>query len=341
MIPRAGEVLSLPISARHHETADAVTLTFDDPEGTVGGEAGQYVIVRVTVDGEEHLRVFSLSSTPELGQPPSITVKRLPGGVVSTYLLERARVGDVIGVEPAAGTFGVGIDPANRRTYYALAAGSGIVPIMSILRGAVTLECRSTVHLAYGNRRPQDVIFHDALERLERRFPDRLGVSHVMSGMGQRIDYRYLDAFLISHPPRTADVWYLLCGPPGMNWDLSARLRTLGVPEDRLRVEHYLPPQQENAPVPYDPARILLEGHHRSAELRAGEVLLAAMDRIGAPVPYACRSGVCGTCRVELVEGQVDPGIPFALTAADRQAGAILTCVARPTSPEVILRYPS
>lgn len=331
-------VVPLRISAVRPVTADAVTITLDDPEGRVGGEAGQYVIARVAIGGEEHRRVFSLSSTPELGHPPSITVKRLPGGVVSTYLVERAEAGRMIGVEPAAGAFRVGIAPGNRRTYYAFAAGSGIVPVMSILRGALAVEPGSLIHLAYGNRRPQDVIFSDELEHLRIAHPDRLSVVHVMSGRGQRIDYRFVDAYLVANPPRTADVWYLLCGPPDMNRTIEARLRTLGVPDDRLLVEHYVPPRRENIPAPYDGARVRLVGHGASTVLEAGEVLLTAMDRLAAPVPYACRSGVCGTCRVRLVSGRVDPGVPFALTGAEQESGVILTCVARPVTPEVVLR---
>ena len=334
------EVLTLQISAVRPETADAVTITFDDRRGEIGGEAGQYVIVRVPIDGEEHRRVFSLSSTPELGHSPSITVKRLPGGVVSPYLVEQAQVGDVIGVEPAAGAFRVGIDPGNRRTYYAFAAGSGIVPVMSILRGALNIEPGAVVHVAYGNRHPQDVIFSDELEHLRIAHRDRFGVDHVMSGQGQRIDYRFVDAYLVGNPPRTADVWYLLCGPPEMNRAIEARLRTLGVPDDRLLVEHYVPPRRENTPTPYDGARVRLEGHDVAAVLSAGQVLLTAMDRLAAPVPYACRSGVCGTCRVQLVAGQVDPGVPFALTDEEQESGVVLTCVARPVTPEVVLRPP-
>ena len=334
-------VLSLEIAEIRPETADAVTVTLEDPGRLVGGEAGQYVIVRVVIDGEEHRRVFSLSTTPELGHAPSITVKRLPGGVVSTYFVERAAVGDVIGVEPAAGTFGVGIAPRNRRTYYAFAAGSGIVPVLSILRGALRVETRSVAHLAYGNRRPQDVIFAADLDQLVAAHPSRLTMTHVFSGRGGRIDYRFVDRFLVTNPPRTADVWYLLCGPPGMNRTVEARLRTLGVMDDRLRVEHYVPPSRDGAPVPYDGALVRVEGHERTGSVRAGEVLLTALDRMAAPVLYACRSGVCGTCKASLVAGSVDPGVPFALTEEEQDSGVILTCVARPLSPEVVLRPPA
>ena len=334
-------VLPLKISAIRPETADTVTIAFDDPGRLVGGEAGQYVIVRVVVEGEEHRRVFSLSSTPELGQAPSITVKQLPHGVVSAYFRERAAVGDVIGMEPAAGGFGVGLARGNRRTYYAFAAGSGIVPVMSILRGALGVEPRSVVHLAYGNRWPSGVIFATELEQLLAAHPTRLTVDHVLSGYGNRIDYRLVDRFLVAHPPRAADVWYLLCGPPEMNRTIEARLRTLGVLEDRLRVEHYVPPSRDRAPVPYDGARVRVEGHDRSGLVGAGEVLLTALDRMAAPVLYACRSGVCGTCRAQLVSGKVDPGVPFALTENEQNSGVILTCVARPLSPEVVLRPPA
>ena len=290
--PEGRTVLSLEIAEIRPETADAVTVTLDDPRRLVGGEAGQYVIVRVVIDGEEHRRVFSLSTTPELGHASSITVKRLPGGVVSTYFVERAAVGDVIGVEPAAGTFGVGIAPRNRRTYYAFAAGSGIVPVLSILRGALRVETRSVAHLAYGNRHPQDVIFAADLERLVAAHPTSLTLRHVFSGRGGRIDYRFVDRFLVTNPPRTADVWYLLCGPPGMNRTVEARLRTLGVMDDRLRVEHYVPPSRDGAPVPYDGALVRVGGPrtHRLGEGRGGAAHRPRQDGCAGALRVPVRS---------------------------------------------------
>ena len=340
MSDQGREVLPLRISSIRSETADAVTVTFDDPEGRIGGQAGQYVIVRVVIDGEEHRRVFSLGSTPELGTNPSITVKRLPGGLVSTYFVERAEQGEVIGLEPAAGSFGVGLAFDNRRTYYAFTAGSGIVPVMSILRGVLELEPGSVLYLAYGNRRQSDVIFGDELARFAVAYPDRLRVYHVLSAQGNRIDRRFVDHILVSHPPTTADVWYLVCGPPGMNRTVQARLLTLGVQEDRLAVEHYVPPSREDVPEPYRSAELRVEGLGTSGRVEAGEVLLSALDRMAAPIFYACRSGVCGTCKALLVSGRVDPGVPFALTDIEQESGVILTCVSRALSREVVLRSP-
>ena len=334
----SGAVLSLKISLIRPETADAVTVTFDDPEGRIGGQAGQYVIARVLIGGEEHRRVFSLSSTPELDGNPSITVKRLSGGLVSAYLVEQATQGEVIGLEPATGSFGVGLASNNRRTYYAFAAGSGIVPVMSILRGMLEIEPRSVAFLAYGNRRPQDVIFADELALLERKHPDRLTVYHAISSNGDRIDHRFVDRVLTVHPPMSADVWYLVCGPPGMNRTVEARLRTLGVLEERLKVERYTEPDRDDQPVAYEGAELRMEGLERRGSVEAGEVLLSVLDRMAAPIFYACRSGVCGTCKVRLVSGRVDPGVPFALTEAEQEEGMILTCVSRALSSEVVLR---
>lgn len=330
-------VLSLAVSEIRPETADAVTVVFGGDGGRVGGSAGQYLIVRTVIGGEEHRRVFSLSSTPELGQAPSITVKRVPGGLVSGYFAEQAGAGDPVGVEPPAGEFTVGIDPANRRTYYGFAAGSGIVPVMSILRGVLALEPQSAVRLAYGNRRPEDVIFAAELEELAAAHPGRLTVVHAISGRGSRIDRRFVDRFLVEYPPATGDVRYLLCGPPGMNRVVEARLRTLGVADDRLLVERYLPPARDEVPEPCDGALVRMEGGPPS-RAAAGESLLDALDRTAAPVFYACRSGVCGTCLARLVSGRVDQGVPFALTEEEQRSGLVLTCVSRPLSPEVVLR---
>ncbi len=332
------EVFPVRIESIRRETADAVTVTFDDPEGQIGGRAGQYMIVRVLIDGEEHRRVFSLSSTPELGSRPSITVKRLPGGLVSDYLVESAKRHEVVKTQAARGSFTVGLSPGNRRVYYAFAAGSGIVPVMSILGGVLHLEPGSVFYLAYGNRRPDEVIFADQLKHLVRAYPDRLKVYQVFSGQGHRIDRHLVDRILTSHPPITADVWYLVCGPPGMNRIVEARLRMLGVLDDRLRVEHYVPPERDAVPAPYDGAKLRVEGLERTATVGAEEVLLSALDRMAAPILYACRSGVCGTCKARLLSGRVDPGVPFALSAIEQESGIILTCVSKALSPEVVVR---
>ena len=320
-------------------TADAVTVTFDDPGHVVGGSAGWYVIVRVMVDGEEHRRAFSLSSTPELGQPPAITVKRHPDGLVSRHLVERAREGDVVEAEPAAaGGFDVRVSTARRRTLYCFAAGSGIAPIMGVIRGVLALEEGSVVHLLYGNRAPRDAISAGELATMAADHADRFRLSCLFSSRGARIDHRAVDQFLTSRPPTTADVWYLVCGPQGMNRTVEARLRSLGAPDDRVLVERYQPPYREGAPAPYDGALVRLEDHDRGGRAAAGDVLLDALGGPSSPLQYACRSGVCGTCRALLVTGQVDPGVPFALTEVEQAAGVVLTCVARPLSAEVVLR---
>lgn len=339
MNPEARTVHPLRIARIRPVTADAVTITLDDPDRVIGGSAGWYVIVRVMVEGEEHRRAFSLSSTPELAQPPAITVKRHPGGLVSRHIVERARVGDVMGVEPAAaGAFEVGIGARRRRTLYVFAAGSGIVPVMSIIRGVLALEEGSVVHLLYGNRTPRDAVFARELATLASDHPDRFRVSRLFSGRGERIDHLAVDHFLTSRPPTTADVWYLVCGPPGMNRTVEARLRSLGTPDDRLLVERYQPAHRVGAPSSYEGALVRLEDHDYEGTAAAGDVLLDALGGPASPLHYACRSGVCGTCCATLVAGEVDPGVPFALTEAEQAAGVVLTCVARALSAKVVLR---
>jgi len=332
------EPMRLTISEIRRETAEAATFVFDDPHRDVGGVSGQHVVVRVAIDGQEHRRVFSLSSSPELGQAPSITVKRLPGGIVSTYFVERVTVGEMVEVEPAAGVFQVGIATENNRTYFAFMAGSGSVPVLSIVRTVLAKEPGSTCHVAYGNRTEGDVIFSGELGDLVAANPGRLTVTHVLSGAGDRIDHRFVNDYLMVHPPTSLDVRYLVSGPPGMNDVVVARLRSLGIMDVHVMVEHYLPPTREDSPVPYHGAIVRVEGSDETVEVPGGETILAALTRGEAPVVYACQSGVCGTCRAELVSGDVDEGLPFVLSDEERHRGVILTCVSRPLSAEVVVR---
>lgn len=317
------------------ETADAATIVLEDPEGRVGGTAGQHVVLHASIDGDMHRRVYSLSSSPELGQAPSITVKRLADGVVSPWLVDGVRPGDRLAVEPAAGVFTVDIDPSDRRTYYGFVAGSGSVPVVSIVQTILARQPGSNVHLAYGNRTPKDVIFAATLEDLVGRHPDRLSITHVFSGEGRRIDPRFVNDFLMSHPPITPDLRYLVSGPPGMRDMVAARLASLGAPDEHVLVEYYLPPERTEAPEPFDGA--VVRAGDVDASVPAGHTILDALAAAGAPVEWACRSGVCGTCRARVVSGEIDAGFPFILTDAERAAGAILTCIARPLSPEVVV----
>ncbi len=328
----------LVVSRVVRETPDAVTVTFDDPHRRVGGWAGAYVLVEATVADRPHRRPFSLSSVPELGEAPAITVKRGPSGLVSRFLVEQVRAGDLLRVTPATGSFRADLDPNKSRTFFAFAAGSGITPVMSILRGVLSLEPGSAVRLAYGNRSASDTIFRSRLDELKDEHADRLKVSYFLSSQGHRIDRLAADAMLVSSPPVTADVWYMVCGPPGLNRIVEARLRYLGVPEDRLLVEHYLPPIRMNVPQPYGGARVALDDTGAVGVAKAGATLLDALGGPRSPLEFACRAGVCGTCRARLVKGEVDPGVPFALTEAEQKAGVVLTCIARATTPEVVLR---
>ena len=331
------EARRLTISAIRRETAEAVTIVLDDPDGWVGGASGQHVVVHVGVDGEIHRRVFSLSSSPELGQPPAITIKRLEGGAVSPYLVDQLLVGDSLEMERAAGVFGVDIGEDNNRSYFGFIAGSGSVPIVSLVRTILTCEPQSNVHLAYGNRKREDVIFRDELDRLVGDNPGRLTVTHVMSGAGARIDHRFVNDWLMNHPPTSWDVRYLVSGPPGMIDVVVNRLESLGVTDSHILVEHYLPPTRREAPEPYDNARVQVEGGG-TAIVPAGDSILRALSVAGEPLQWACQSGVCGTCKAQLVSGEVDGGFPFALSEQEQAGGVILTCISRPLSADVVVQ---
>ena len=317
------------------ETPDAVTIVLDDPDGRVGGASGQHVVVHVAIDDEIHRRVYSLSSSPELGQAPSITVKRIAGGRVSPWLVDMVQPGDTMAVEAAAGVFTLDLDPASRRTYYGFVAGSGSVPVIAMVRAVLDRQPASNVHLAYGNRTPVDVILAAELAALSARHPDRLTVTHVFSRDGRRIDHRFVNDFLMSHPPVTPDVRYLVSGPPGMRDGVAARLASLGAPDEHVLVEYYLPPERTEAPEPFDGA--VVRAGDLATVVPAGQTILEALAAGGAPVEWACRAGSCGTCRARLLAGEVDPGFPFILTKAEQAAGTILTCIARPTSSEVVV----
>lgn len=343
---RVGEV--------RRETADAVTVVFDVPTDLVPryrGSAGQHVVVRLHIDGRDVRRPYSLSSSPETGAAPAITVKRTRDGYASVFITERLLAGDVVSVEPPAGNFVLGVSPANYRTYYLFAAGSGITPIMSHLRTIMHIEPKAHVRMAYANSRFDSIIFRDQLSELAT--DPRLSLVHHLSrgrrwnGAHAAVHRGRMDAdavrmFMRSLPPVSQDCRYLVCGPPGFIEVIESALRVLGVPEDDILLERFAPPPPTTSDDVVDDATasVTASGTTATASVPAGDSILTAMRANGADLPYACESGVCGTCIATLETGSVHMPVTFGLTREQIRSNLILLCQARPTTDTITATIP-
>lgn len=337
-------------------TADAAAVTFDVPEHLADEfrfRPGQHLALRRVIGGLELRRNYSVCSSA-VGGPLRVAVKRLDGGAFSTWVLDNLQVGGELEVLPPVGGFGPAVDPQRTRRYGLIAAGSGITPVLSIAATVLEVEERSEVALVYGNRTSSDVMFVEELSDLKDRFPDRLLLLHVLSREEQesellsgRIDRDRLHRlFATLLPIDSVDEWYL-CGPFGMVTEGRQTLLEAGVPPGCVHIElfHADPPPPRERALPLgtpSTSTVTVVLHGRTTTLpveRDGRSVLDAVLAVRADAPYACKSGVCGTCRARCVVGSVEMDANYALEPKELDAGVVLTCQSHPTSDEVRLEY--
>jgi len=329
------------------ETADAVTLWLVDPSPRPGGvplvfEAGQFLTLLLPVgDGQLLRRAYSASSSPLGGCRIAVTCKRVPGGKGSSYLHDHVVAGALLQVLGPSGSFTPRPHPDRRRHLVLIGGGSGITPLVSILETVLAVEPSSRVSLIYGNRGEADIIFYKRLRALAGAHAGRLTVRHVLREppSGWRGGVGILDEEVLSRElsalPAAAELpaEYWLCGPEPMMAAARALLLREGAAPDSIHEErfaslHYT----DDAPsaMPQVLTLRLPEARTQSVVVRPGETLLEAGLREGVAMPFSCAVGGCGACKGRLVAGQVMMPEPNCLTAAERQAGAVLCCVARP-----------
>jgi ring-1,2-phenylacetyl-CoA epoxidase subunit PaaE len=348
----------LRIARVDRETRDAVAITFAVPD-ELGDlyrfEPGQHLTVRATIDGADVRRSYSICAAPRDGTL-RIAVKRCPGGMFSTYANERIAVGDTLEVMPPLGHFGVAADPGAARHHVAFAAGSGITPVLSIVKATLEAEPRSQFTLFYGNRASASVMFREELAALKDLYLSRFNLVHVLSRESQdidllhgRIDAERADA-LLRHwaPVDEIDVIYL-CGPDAMMQAVRGLLEARGVPAAQIRIERFASsiPRHEHKPAvlpqgcpTQSEVTVILDGAKRSFTLdRTKESILEAGLAHGIEMPYSCKGGVCATCRCRVVEGEIDMDANFALEDYEVARGFVLACQSYPASDRVTVDF--
>jgi ring-1,2-phenylacetyl-CoA epoxidase subunit PaaE len=337
-----------------HETGDSVSVAFAVPDGFTW-IPGQYLTLRTVLDGEDVRRSYSICSGLDDGEV-RIGVRRVAGGRFSTWVSTELRTGDTVEVMAPDGRFGLAPDPAATRVCLGLAAGSGITPILSIMRSLLARETRTRFVLLYGNRTTGSIMFRTALEDLKDHYLDRFTVLHVLSreeqdipALGGRLDGERLRALLpaVVAPERVGHAF--VCGPATMIDDLTATLADLGVRPDRIHAERFTPsgetipvrpPMPPRAGTPaFATAALTFDGKTTVVPVNAGEAILDAGERAGLVLPWSCRGGMCSTCRARLTDGTVEMRQNFSLEPWETAQGFVLTCQARPTAAHVALDY--
>src|ERR1700759_2282290 len=347
----------LAVNDVRRESADAVSLTFAIPQELADDyyfTPGQYLTLRTTMDGEEIRRSYSICSGPDDGEL-RIAVKRVDGGAFSNWAAEELKAGDQLDVMTPTGRFGIAHAPGEARTYVGFAAGSGITPILSLGKGVLAREPLSRFFLFYGNRSTGGMLFREALEELKDRFMQRLSVFHVISGEEQdspslhgRSDGEKVRVLLRSLVPASSVDHVFICGPTGMSEDIEATCRDIGIAEDRIHVERFVSglggkPRPKAVVAPSAPpkalASLIIDGKRRDVPVAEGEAILDAALRAGMDLPFACKGGMCSTCRAKLVEGKAEMDVNYSLEPWELNAGFVLTCQAKPVSDRVVVDY--
>jgi ring-1,2-phenylacetyl-CoA epoxidase subunit PaaE len=359
--------VELTVEDVRRETADCVSIAFTIPPGKQEAFRflqGQNITIRTLVDGAEIRRSYSICSSP-LDKELRIAVKQVPGGLFSTFANEQLRPGQVLEVLPPSGKFYTELSPDNRKRYLALVAGSGITPVLSLIKTTLATEPASHFTLVYGNRYRSSIIFREELESLKNRYMDRFALHHTLSReqtdlpMQQgRIDPLKCEELCSRLIDLDAVDEIYLCGPGEMIFSIKEWLGTKGVPDKKIHFELFHPldgslsaktatertgerPGRE-AGKGISRVTVRLDGvNHEFGLPYEGPSILDAALFEGADLPFACKGGVCCTCRAKLVEGKVEMDLNYALEADELAAGFVLTCQSHPRTPTVVIDFDS
>lgn len=358
--------LSLNVVEITRETDDAVTIHLEHPgRQAIASEAGQFLtlILPCGPGGKKERRAYSLSSTPSEAPRLSVTVKRVTGGLVSNYLLDTVRVGQQLEAMAPLGNFTLKASPKSARSLVLVGAGSGITPLMSMLKAVLREEPQSHVLLVYGNRNEKSVIFSEQLRQLEAQFVGRFQVEHVYSQpvgpvaahqhVGRLNRTTLLRILEQRHQFPAEQAEYFLCGPEGLMVEARAALDLLGVPPARVRRESFVAAADTfEAPLVSAPAAgaraagsaggarsvtIQYEGSEYVLDVPAGKTILDAALDLDIDLPYSCQAGVCTACRGKCLSGEVQLDEREGLSDSELKQGYVLTCVGHPVTDDVVI----
>jgi ring-1,2-phenylacetyl-CoA epoxidase subunit PaaE len=345
------------------ETPDAISIHFEHPgKKTIPYKPGQFLTLILPVDGKEIRRSYSLSSCPQEAPRLAVTVKRVEGGLVSNYLVESLQVGQEVKAMEPLGNFCLTCTPTNRRQVLLFGAGSGITPLMSILKAVLTEEPDSTVTLLYGNRNERSVIFKEQLQQLEEKYTGRLQVEYIYSQpdhdcehrgrLNQSLILRILDRLQLTKPQNAV---YYMCGPEGMMQEVRQALEVLHVPAEKIFRESFVSGKPSGQLEEEQPSHgvvaaledgreiitqtvtIIYEGAEYAVEVEPDQTILEAALEQNIDLPYSCQAGLCTACRGKCLSGKVYLEESEGLSDPEIEEGYILNCVGHPLTGNVVI----
>ncbi|NRR32251.1 phenylacetate-CoA oxygenase/reductase subunit PaaK [Oxalobacteraceae bacterium] len=348
----------LSVSQVRNETRDTIAVTFAVPpelRESFRFQQGQHLTLRTSIDAEDVRRSYSICSSVQEGAL-RVAIKRTPGGLFSTWANDTLKAGAVIEVMPPMGHFNVPLAAENRKHYLAFACGSGITPILSIIKTTLQTEPHSQFTLIYGNRASSSVIFKEELTDLKDSYMERLTLAYVMSREQQDLELfngritKEKCALLLKHWVNVSDIDVaFICGPEDMMLGVSEALQEAGMPKANVKIELFAAsiPKHQHKPRTLDVAAqhetevtVILDGSSTTFTMdKEKESLLDAGLRAGIDMRYSCKGGVCSTCRCKLVDGKVDMDANYALEDYEIARGFVLSCQSFPVTDKVVIDF--
>lgn len=354
----------LTVSNVKQETEDTVSLFFSvtaDQADIFKYTQGQYLTLRFTINGEEERRAYSMSSSPVEAEL-AVSVKRVADGKVSNHINDNVKAGDSVEVMPPQGRFYTKLDPEQRKTYYLFGAGSGITPLMSILKTIVEEEPKSSVHLLYGSRYDDQIIFQEELDTLTQRYAGQLTVAHIVSqpkkekggwfkksstnwgGKTGRINALEVDRLLAEYPIEGKGAEYFVCGPGAMIDTVEASLLDQGANKANLHTERFVNAAEAAAKKAGSAGgagsvKVILRGDTVTVHVAKEKTILDTLMDAKHDAPYSCMAGACSTCMAKVVKGKVSMDACYALDDDEVEEGYILACQAHPQSDDVEITF--
>ncbi len=350
---------SLKVKAVKKETADCVSVLFDVPQNLLQEyvyEQGQNITLKKTINGEELRRSYSICSAPH-EQQLKVAIKRVDDGKFSCYANDVLQTGDELDVLPPTGKFNTTLHAKNKKRYLAFAAGSGITPVISLIKAALHTEPGSSFTLVLGNRSRSSIIFFEELEALKNKYLQRFSFINILSRekTDAALNFGKIDESKLKELSKLINYSsvdeFFICGPEGMIFCVKDFMESAGIDKKKIHFELFnssavaKPKQakQTNSNATTAKSNITIKADGRSFEvnttLNSGITILDAALQQGADLPFACKGGMCCTCKAKLMEGEVDMDVTWGLEQEEIEKGYILTCQSHPKTEKVVVDF--
>ncbi|TMI65480.1 MAG: phenylacetate-CoA oxygenase/reductase subunit PaaK [Bacteroidetes bacterium] len=349
----------LVIKEIRKETSECVSVLFDLPQTLQKDfqfKQGQSLTMRTMIGGEEVRRTYSLCSSPLDGQL-RVAIKKVDGGLFSSFANDNLKSGDLLEVMEPVGKFYVELNPANKKNYLAFASGSGITPVMSIIKTTIRTEPHSNFTLVYGNRSRSSIIFFEELEGLKNTFIDRFNLINILSRerTESQINFGRIDIGKLTELEKLVDYKKMdeifICGPEEMIFCVKNFLEQKEISEKKIHFELFTTSGQKATNVkrqasnvssgPASKITVKVDGRSFDFDLplNSDKTILDAALKQGADLPYACKGGMCCTCKAKLLEGEVEMDVHWGLEHEEIEKGYILTCQSHPKTEKVVVDF--